>query len=612
MNIRLVLGLVTVAACADGGDEPSPPPEQAAPPAIAEAPAAAPAANADPLIASFDVGQNHHGLAFSANGERIFASDGPTTVWDIASGTVVTRLETNADRLATSRDGSELFAPGSPASAALWDTNTLQSRTTNAPGGSHGAFSPDASFVAVAGASLIPVWSVAGDSLIASVGRRFSEIALGVAVSPDGRTIAAGYMDKAVRLWNIADGTESATLTGHGQQVFTVAFSPDGSTLASGSGDGTIRLWDLSAMAERAVLTVGSGIREIEVSPDGQLLAAGSLDGAVRLWRMSTGAEVAGMQGDSRQVNAIAFNRDGSLLASVWQNGALMVWDVEAALATYSPLGPVLPAPAFYPTGALLDCDERGDGGGVIIGSVVDSVTNEPVERALVDEYYSCRVYTDSAGRFIIADVPPRQELSVGAQKTGYGGPRGSIDLAAGDTVYVELRMPRILPCDPASYPDLPRVETDGSEVRLRLPPTMTDVLDRVLPGFRPTRLDEIAGWMVSNYRLSCYQAPSAVVGDFNGDGLDDLAAFGFVGDYDAKSFVLLSDSGEYRYVERDMYVSSPFITTLARVEPGLQSEDPSAPALGTQAFRETFEEKGSTVYHALGGDLVMFPTGGH
>jgi hypothetical protein len=117
---------------------------------------------------------------------------------------------------------------------------------------------------------------------------------------------------------------------------------------------------------------------------------------------------------------------------------------------------------------------------------------------------------------------------------------------------------------------------------------------------------------MVSGYRLSCYQAPSAVVGDFNGDARDDLVAFGFVGDYDAAAFVLISGSDAYQFVERGMYVSSPLITTLERVEPGLAAEDPSALPLSTQAVRETFEEKGSTVYHAQGADLVVFPTGGH
>src|SRR5262249_27358055 len=35
-------------------------------------------------------------------------------------------------------------------------------------------------------------------------------------------------------------------LTGHGGGVFSVAFSPDGKTLASGSDDHAIRLWDVA------------------------------------------------------------------------------------------------------------------------------------------------------------------------------------------------------------------------------------------------------------------------------------------------------------------------------------------------------------------------------
>lgn len=613
MRIRLVLGLLTLTACADSGDQPPPLPEGAAPTATAEVPQAEPAPMADPVVARFEVGRNALGLAFSPDGAKIFTSNGAITVWNIAAGASVARLETNAYRLATSPDGNLLIAPESFGATTVWNTSTLQSRRADIPGGSHGAFSSDGSFVAVAGGSLVRVWSLAGDSLIASVGRRFSEVALGVAVSPDGKTIAAGYMDAAVRLWNIADGTEIATLTGHSQVVHTVAFSPDGSTLASGSSDGTVRLWDLSTMEERTVFTVGTGIREIELSPGGRYLAAGSLDGAVRLWSMSTGEEVAGMQGDARQVNAIAFSRQGDRLASVWQNGTLTVWDVEAALAAHDPLGPVPPSPAPYPTGTLSDCDEHGDAGGVIMGSVVDSVTNGPIEQALVDEYYSCRVFTDSAGRFTIVDVPAREEPSVGARKAGYGGARTTIEVDAGDTVHVELRMSPLQPCDPTSHPDLPRVETDGPEVRLRLPPRMADALDRVLPGFRPARLDEIAGWIVGGYRLTCYQAPSAVVGDFNGDGLDDLVAFGFVGDYEGASFVLLSSSDQYQYIERRMHLpSGPFVTYLNRVEPGLPSVDPNTPALSTQAFRDTYEEKGSTVYHARDGELVAFALGGH
>jgi WD40 repeat protein len=43
------------------------------------------------------------------------------------------------------------------------------------------------------------------------------------------------------RVWDLASGTLRATLAGHTGTVAGVALSPDGSTLASGSADETIR-----------------------------------------------------------------------------------------------------------------------------------------------------------------------------------------------------------------------------------------------------------------------------------------------------------------------------------------------------------------------------------
>lgn len=53
------------------------------------------------------------------------------------------------------------------------------------------------------------------------------------------------YTGRAVRIWNLADGAELLTLTGHDDRVESVDFSADGLRLASGSLDGTVRIWDV-------------------------------------------------------------------------------------------------------------------------------------------------------------------------------------------------------------------------------------------------------------------------------------------------------------------------------------------------------------------------------
>lgn len=70
-----------------------------------------------------------------------------------------------------------------------------------------------------------------------------------VAISPSGDYVAAGSLDKSVRVWDARSGILIARLDGmdgHKDSVYSVAFGPDGETLVSGSLDKTIKMWQLS------------------------------------------------------------------------------------------------------------------------------------------------------------------------------------------------------------------------------------------------------------------------------------------------------------------------------------------------------------------------------
>lgn len=70
-----------------------------------------------------------------------------------------------------------------------------------------------------------------------------------VAMSPDGAYVAAGSLDKSVRVWDTRRGDLYERLDGpegHKDSVYSVAFAPTGRELVSGSLDKTIKMWELA------------------------------------------------------------------------------------------------------------------------------------------------------------------------------------------------------------------------------------------------------------------------------------------------------------------------------------------------------------------------------
>jgi WD40 repeat protein/transcriptional regulator with XRE-family HTH domain len=155
---------------------------------------------------------------------------------------------------------------------------------------------------------------------------------LSVALSPDGKFLAAGTANAEVRIWQMEKRTLLHTCKGHSDWVRSVAFSPDGKILASGSHDRTIRLWNVDTGQCIGQFTEHENrVRSVAFSPDDEnlLLASSSDDRTIRIWDIQTLTCLHVLPGHRNKVNAIAFNPDDHTLVSVSHDETIRVWDVD-------------------------------------------------------------------------------------------------------------------------------------------------------------------------------------------------------------------------------------------------------------------------------------------
>ncbi|GAB4303698.1 MAG: AAA-like domain-containing protein [Oscillatoriaceae cyanobacterium] len=151
---------------------------------------------------------------------------------------------------------------------------------------------------------------------------------MGLAISPDGQTIASGSTDNAIKLWQ-PDGTLLDTLT-HSGLVWRMTFSPDSKMLASISEAGMVKIWQRQGKDWQNPkllhnLTGYSTIYPVlAFSPDGQNLAASGAGDTIKITNKN-GSLITTLE-NGNLVEGLAFSPDGEFLASGSAKGTIRFW----------------------------------------------------------------------------------------------------------------------------------------------------------------------------------------------------------------------------------------------------------------------------------------------
>lgn len=115
--------------------------------------------------------------------------------------------------------------------------------------------------------------------------------------------------------------------------VLDVAFSPapGAEVMLSAHDDGAIRLWDVALGGQIAVLAEHDApVRALAFNADGSRLASagGSL---ILLWDLAASGSVGRFEGHTGDVRALAYSPDGTLLASGGDDRTIRLWDLISA-----------------------------------------------------------------------------------------------------------------------------------------------------------------------------------------------------------------------------------------------------------------------------------------
>ena len=336
---------------------------------------------------SFKALKDNTSMAFSPNGAllairtQVSAEDAPVYLYKTDDGSLEKTLPGHwcgdtrcyhAMTMSFSPDGKYLlsFASGGKGTS-IWDVESGE-KVAEYPSDQFGAIaiSPDQTSVALARnfQTGIEIYDRATQRKERLAGHVHQDCR-SVAFHPLGKTLAAGFGDGSVHLWDTATWDEIFLRQGHARGIHSVSFAADGRSLLTAGYDNTVRRWNLARPGENEIVAkIPARLRYAVESPDRKkyVTLVGPVwyepTDTIVVWDATTNTRLLTVT-PAVGLDQIVFSPDGKLLAGSGQatdnskTSVVDLWNVEQgkllhtfAKSHYAPYCP----PVFSADGALL------------------------------------------------------------------------------------------------------------------------------------------------------------------------------------------------------------------------------------------------------------------
>ncbi|MGH9115600.1 MAG: helix-turn-helix domain-containing protein, partial [Acidimicrobiales bacterium] len=176
-----------------------------------------------------------------------------------------------------------------------------------------------------------------------------------VAISPNGKVLAAGGTGHSVTLWDIADPSRPArlaTLGGLGGTIYALDFTSQGRRLAAADSDGTVHQWTLvnpGRPVDQGTLSVPGGysVKAVAYNPDGTWLVAAGQNGTLDAWKTGDPVPVVAPGTGSADFESVAFDPNGTTFAvGIGNEDTVETWSLTGTGQLQLAHGPLVAATA--------------------------------------------------------------------------------------------------------------------------------------------------------------------------------------------------------------------------------------------------------------------------